>query len=116
MQGVHPVAVKSLYRVAKEYPPGDAEYLTLQEQGRKQRAGLSEEQKRSWDALSAWDSVEGARRIGCMFPKAGQFIVRYDIPEGSGVTWEQTVEPGHYDLRGDKEELKRYLSPDFEEV
>jgi len=48
-----------------------------------------------------------------MFSRAGTLIVRYDIPAGSKVRWEQTIEPGHYDLRGDKEELKRYLAPDF---
>jgi hypothetical protein len=30
--------------------------------------------------------------------------------------WEQTIEAGHYDLRGDMEELKRYLAADFEPV
>ncbi len=108
-----PGNARSFYRVAKKYPPDDTEYLTPQELGRKQRPGLTEEQKRSCDAMSSWDSEAGARRIGQMFPKSGTLIVRYDIPEGSGIQWEQTIEPGHYDLRGDKEELKRYLSPDF---
>lgn len=103
----------SFFRVAKECPPNDAAYLTPQDQGRKQPPGLTDEQKRSWDALSAWDSEEGARKIGRQYPKTGTLIVRYDIPDGVGVRWEQTIEPGHYDLRGDKEEMKRYLSPDF---
>jgi hypothetical protein len=107
------VGTRSFYRVAKEYPPADAEYLTPQAQGRKLRPDLPEEIKRSWDALSVWDSEDGARRVGRRFPKAGKLIVRYDIPEGSGLRWEQTIEPGHFDLRGDPEELKRYLASDF---
>lgn len=107
-------SVRSFYRVAKNNPPEDAEYQTPQDQGRKQPAGLSEEARRSWDALSCWDSEEGARRIGLQFPKSGHLIVRYDVPEGAGILWEQTIEPGHFDLRGDKEELKSYLSPDFQ--
>jgi len=102
-----------LFRVAKQFPPAHAEYLSPQEQGRKQRPGLSDEQKRSWDALSCWDTEEGARKLGQAFPKVGSLIVRFDIPEGAGVRWEQTIEPGHYDLRDDKEELKRYLALDF---
>ena len=45
-----------------------------------------------------------------MFTHLGNMIVRYDIPDGSGITWEQSGEPGHYDLRGDAEELKHYLA------
>lgn len=37
-------------------------------------------------------------------------IVRYDIPEAAAITWEPSGEAGHYDLRGDKEELKRSLT------
>jgi len=104
---------RSLFRVAKAFPPGDDEYLSPQDKGRKQPASLTTEQRRSWDALSFWDSEAGARRVGQDFPKAGAFIVRYDIPENSGIRYEQTLEPGHYDLRGDKDELERCLVPDF---
>ena len=52
---------RSYYRVAKEYPPADAEYLTPQAQGRKVRPDLPEEIKRSWYALSGWDSEDEAR-------------------------------------------------------
>lgn len=42
----------------------------------------------------------------------GKFIVRYDIPAGSGISATATpnITPGHYDLRGDMDELKRYLA------
>lgn len=39
-------------------------------------------------------------------------IVCYDIPDGCGVTYQPSGEPGHYDIRGDFEELKRYLTED----
>jgi hypothetical protein len=45
-----------------------------------------------------------------MFTHLGNHIVRYDIPDGSGITWEQSGEPGHFDVRGDKEELKGDLA------
>lgn len=106
-----------LYRVAKMFPPGDREYLSPQQLGRKPRPDLSEEVRRSWDAISCWDSEEGARKIGLQFPNAGSLIVRYDIPvESQNLQWEQTIEPGHYDLRGDMDELKRYLAADWSAV
>lgn len=43
-------------------------------------------------------------------PALGKFIARYDVPADAGVVWEQTVAPGHYDIRGDKEIIKRCLS------
>jgi hypothetical protein len=46
--------------------------------------------------------------------RLGHLIVRYDIPEDSGVTWSQTTrDPNHYDLFGDRQELRRYLALDF---
>ena len=46
--------------------------------------------------------------------RRGNLIVRYDIPEGRGVTWEQgRRDPHHYDLYGDRDELRRYLVLDF---
>lgn len=38
--------------------------------------------------------------------------MRYDIPDDASVIYTFTPEiaEGHYDLRGDKEELKRYLT------
>lgn len=51
-------------------------------------ADASEEKKRSWDALSAFDSEEGARRQAKQYTHLGKFIVRYDIPEGAGIAWE----------------------------
>jgi hypothetical protein len=103
--------VRSFYRVAKSYPPTDEDYVTRQERDGDPPGHLSEEVRRSWDGLSAYDTVEGARRQARRFPRLGRFIVRYDIPEGSAVTWEQSLGPGHYDLRGDKDELKRCLTP-----
>ena len=43
------------------------------------------------------------------FKRLGRYISRYDVPEGIELTWRQTIEPGHYDLRGDKEALRRCL-------
>lgn len=108
--------VRSFYRVAKRYPPDDRSYETSQEKRGDPPSEYPEEVKRSWDALSSWDSEEGARQAAVAAPRIGKVIVRYDIPEESGITWEQSMHPGHYDLRGDKEELKRYLTDVVAEV
>jgi len=104
---------RSFFRIVKTFPPDNDDYLTPREKGRKPKPGWSDAEIRSLDALSSWDPEAGARLIGKAFPKAGSFIARYDIPAGAGVWWEPIGEPGHHDLRGDYEELRRYLSPDF---
>ena len=49
--------------------------------------------------------------MGRRFKRLGTLIVRYDIPEGAGIAWEKSGKvPHHYDLFGDREGLKRYLS------
>lgn len=103
----------TLYRVARKYPPSDDEYLSPEAKGRKPPRGATAEHLRSWDALSAYSSEEGARRQAQAVPQIGKWIVCYVIPEGTGVTWEETLEPGHYDVRGDGEELKKFLVPGF---
>jgi hypothetical protein len=103
-------SVTSFYRVSKRYPPDERSYLTPRDKLGDPPADASEEKMRSWDALSAFDTEEGARRQARMFTLLGNLIVRYDIPDESGITWEQSGEPGHFDLRGDAEELKRYLA------
>jgi hypothetical protein len=109
-------AFTSFYRVSKRFPPDERSYLTPYDKLGPAPADAPEEKKRSWDALSAFDTEEGARRQAEMFTHLGNLIVRYDIPEASGIHWEQSGEPGHYDLRGDKEELKSYLSDECVEV
>jgi len=102
--------VRSFYRAAKHYPPKDDAYLTLQDRKGDPPADYPEAVKRSWDALSAFDSEQGVREATEEAPHIGKLIVRFDVPEGAGVTWEQTGPPGHYDLRGDMGFLKRCLT------
>ncbi|MGH2531262.1 MAG: hypothetical protein ACRDJW_03045 [Thermomicrobiales bacterium] len=48
--------------------------------------------------------------------KLGDLVVRYDIPEGVGISWKPVPgdeDAGHFDLFGDKDVLKRYLVADF---
>lgn len=101
-------AMKSFYRVTKTNPPTDDDYLTRLERDGEPPDHLPDDQKKSWDAFSAFDTLEGAMAKARRFKRLGRYIAQYDIPEGSGIAWEQTIEPGHYDLRGDKEELKHY--------
>lgn len=104
------MTVKQFFRIAKRYPPGDDEYLTNADKQGPPSATLPDDVRRSWNALSAYDSEEGARRQAQRFPRLGAKIVRYDIPEGAAITWEKTFGPGHYDLRGDIDSLRSYLA------
>lgn len=105
--------VRSFYRAAKRFPPGDRECLGSQDKRGDPPPEYPDHVKQSWDGLSSWDSEEGARQAAKQAPHIGKLIVRYDIPEGIGVTWTPSMDPGHDDLRGDKEALKRCLVADF---
>ena len=105
--------VRSFFRIAKKVPPADKEYLTNQDRRGPPRDELPQRVKDSWDGLSAFESEETARAAARNSERdLGKFIVRYDIPAGSGIsaTYTPEIAEGHYDLRGDKEELKRYLT------
>ena len=109
--------VRSFFRVATAYPPPDADYLTARERGRTPALDASDQVRRSYDGLSAFDTEEAAKRIARRFKRLGTLIVRYDIPEGAGIGWEQSGgDPHHYDLFGDRKELKRYLSDEVARV
>lgn len=101
--------VSSFYRVTKTDPPTDDDYLTPLERFGPPPDDTDPAKKESWDAFSAFDTAEGAIRTARRFKRLGRHIFRYDIPEGAGITWKQTIEPGHFDLRGDKEALKGCL-------
>lgn len=107
----------TLYRSARNTPPSDREYRSPLDKGKVLRPELPDHVKEGWDALSSWDTEEGARRAAVEAAtrntNLGAYIVRYDIPDGVGVTWKQSGEPGHYELRGDKEVLKGCLAKDF---
>jgi len=103
----------TLYRVAKKFPPAESDYLSHQARGRVPPDDASEQELRSWDALSAWETAALAREIADRF-RSAKWIVRYVIPAtAAGVTYEPSPPPGHYDPRGDVEELKEYLDTDF---
>jgi len=100
---------KRLYRAAERYPPRDREYRTPAAQGRQPQPDAPEQERRSWDALSAWDTPEAAMRIA-RGSRLARYVMSFDIPGNCGVTYEPSGEPGHFDIRGDLEELKRYLT------
>ena len=101
--------VRSFFRVAKSYPPTDADYRTQRDLRGDPPPDLTEEELWSWDAFSAFDTEADARRRGRRFRRLGTHVVRYDIPAGSGIEWSKTFAPGHFDLKGDQTELHRYL-------
>jgi len=46
-----------------------------------------------------------------------RFVARYEIPlDVTDLAWEESIEPGHYDVRGNKETLKRCLANDIEPI
>lgn len=108
--------VKSFYRVTKSYPPTDIDYQTRFDREGPAPDDVSAQVKESWDAYSAFDTPEGAIAMARRFKRLGRYICQYDVPEGGGITWEQTIAPGHYDLRGDSDFLKRCLVGCVEEL
>lgn len=115
---------KRLCRAAERYPPADREYRTPAAKGRQIPPDASAEQRQydqflpaktghretpSWDALSAWDMPEAAIVVARRSLSA-RFVVCFDIPDDSGVTYEPSGPPGHFDIRGDLGTLKRYLT------
>lgn len=98
------------YRVTKTNPPTDKDYVTRYERLGEPPEDISEELRESYKAHTAFDTVEGARDQARQVPGIGKYIFRYDIPEDAKLIWKQTLGPGHYDIWGDKEELKRYLT------
>ena len=105
------VTKKRLYRAAERHPPRDKEYDPPAARGRALPEGAPDEMRRSWDALSAWDTPEAAIESSHGM-RSARCIVCYDIPENCRVTYEPSGDPGHFDIRGDYEELKNYLSAD----
>jgi hypothetical protein len=101
--------VKTLYRATKRYPPTEKDYITRQERQGDPPPGAPEEVSESRGALSFYDTIEGPELQIRQVPAIGRYIVRYDIPEGIGITWKETQPPGHFDIRGDKEALKECL-------
>jgi hypothetical protein len=100
---------KTFYRATKRYPPTDKDYVTRQERQGDPRPGTPQEVRESWDALSFYDTIEGIEWQIRQLPAIGRHIVRYDIPEGFGITWKETHPPGHFDIRGDREFSKQCL-------
>lgn len=101
--------VKTFYRATKTNPPTDRDYVLLAERKGPPSPDLPEEVRQSYYAFSAYDTIAGLKEQARQIRGMGRHICRYVIPEGAGITWKQTLAPGHYDLWGDKEELKRYL-------
>ena len=100
---------KRFYRATKRFPPTDKDYITRQERLGDPPQDIPEGVRKSWDACSVFDSVEALERQIREVPAIGRHMCRYDIPDNVGITWEETDPPGHYDLRGDKAVLKKYL-------
>ena len=115
---MHQPRVRSFYRIATSFPPPDQDYRSASERrgGAPPPKSLPPDLHRSWyEGLSAYDTLDGAVRQAIdSRGRLGMLIVRYDVPEGSGITWQQgRRDPHHYDLYGERDELKRYLAADF---
>ena len=104
---------KTLYRLTQKFPPSAADYKTQQAKGRVPAPDATDDDRRSWDALSAWDTEAGARKVSEVL-RSARWIVRYHIPDTApGVRYESSPPLGHFDIRGDMEELDGYLDRDF---
>ncbi len=106
--------VRRLYRVAERFPPHRREYRSLQEQGVAPPADASAEMLRSWTAISGWATAQLAHSAARRKTSA-KWIVRYDIPDDSGILIEQSLRPGHFDIFATFDQLHPYLATDFKE-
>ncbi len=104
---------RSFYRVTRKVPPDDASYLTRRDKYPIRPPGVSDEEWNAWGALSFYDSEDAARRRGEQSTHLGNKIVRYDIPEGVGVAWDEPDDEGHVNVWGDKEVIRNCLDPDW---
>jgi hypothetical protein len=101
--------VRTFYRIAKRYPPGDDEYVTAREKYGDPDPNLPPAVQRSYDGYSFYNTVKGARgQAKRARGKLGWLILRYDIPSDAAVTW-VCDDTGHCDLFGDRTVLKTYL-------
>jgi hypothetical protein len=66
-------------RVAKRYPSGEREYLNPKQQGRKQRPGLTDEQRRSWDACIMLGLGRRSEEDWAAVPKSRSLIVHFGL-------------------------------------
>jgi hypothetical protein len=98
----------SLFRAVERVPPRDKDYLSSAAKGRRLPENASQDMIDGWDALSGWDTIEAACRTARLSMSL-HWVVRYDIPAGARLQIEPRGGPGHYDIRGDVEELKQYL-------
>jgi hypothetical protein len=106
--------VRRLYRVAERFPPGQREYRSMQEAGKAPPTDASAEMLRSWTAISGWATAELAHSAARRKTSA-KWIVRYDIPDDSGILIEESLRPGHFDIFATFDQLHPYLVPDFKE-
>lgn len=103
----------TLYRVFKRAEPDDEFYLTPQEAYGDPPEDAPESTRRAWNAWSFYTSEAGARLCGMEHTHLGGRIVRFHIPEGAGIEWDEPDEEGHTNVRGNKEELKLYRDADY---
>jgi hypothetical protein len=82
---------RTFYRVATTFPPSDRDYTAASEPrgGAPPPPYVPPERHRSWyEGFSAYDTSAAAVRLATrMRGKLGDLVVRYDIPEGVGITW-----------------------------
>jgi hypothetical protein len=87
---------RTLYRAVKSNPPTDQDYVTLQERKGDPPDDLPEDRRKSWDALSFYDTPEGVRRMAAEIRGPWKFVARYEISlDVSDLIWEESIEPGH---------------------
>ena len=106
--------IHHFYRAANRNPPKYKWFQSHQERRGDPDSSLPPHVREAWDGCSAFDSEDGARRAALEQPSLGHLILRFDIPEGAGITWTPSGPAGHFDLRGGADLLKQFLSKDYE--
>ena len=98
------------YRVTKTDPPTVEDFLSLKSLGRRLRTDTPEN-RRFFEGVSVWRTIDAARFAVGRFPRMGKFIAALHVPEDGSIPYEQTTDDlDHFTLWGDAADLLATVS------
>lgn len=96
---------RTFYRIVLTNPPTEADFLSNQAKGLPLRHD-TEEARRLWDGISAFDTEARARRMALRYPQQGGFVAELRISASGAIRFERsTATRGHYTLWGEPADL-----------
>lgn len=78
------------YRIVRQNPPRLEDFHSHQARGIRPRRPLTEDEREQWGGVSAFRTLEAARKIQALMPHLGSQIAALDLAEGHGVRIKRT--------------------------